>query len=42
MMNKEVTYEIYDQMIGDWRKVSEPAIGGIKWDGSRGGGEGGV
>ena len=31
MMNKEVTNEFYDQMIGEWRTETKPAIGGIKW-----------
>ena len=31
MMNKEVTNEIYDDNAGEWRQVTEPAIGGIKW-----------
>lgn len=31
MMNKEVTNEYYDQMIGEWRTETKPAIGGIKW-----------
>lgn len=31
MKNRTVTYEMYDDNIGDWRQVTEPAIGGIKW-----------
>ena len=31
MMNKEVTNEVYDDNTGEWRQVTEPAIGGIKW-----------
>jgi len=31
MMNKEVTNEFYDMMIGEWRTETKPAIGGIKW-----------
>ena len=31
MMNKEVTNEQYDDNTGEWRQVTEPAIGGIKW-----------
>jgi len=31
MMNKEITYEMYDDNIGEWRNVTEPAVGGIKW-----------
>ena len=32
MMNKEITYEMYDDNTGEWRQVTEPAIGGIKWE----------
>ena len=32
MMNKEITYEMYDDNTGDWRQVTEPAVGGIKWE----------
>jgi len=31
MMNKEITYEMYDDNAGEWRQVTEPAVGGIKW-----------
>ena len=31
MKNRTVTYEIYDED-GEWRNVTEPAIGGIKWN----------
>ena len=31
MMNKQVTNEQYDDNTGEWRQVTEPAIGGIKW-----------
>jgi len=30
MKNRTVTYEIYDED-GEWRNVTEPAIGGMKW-----------
>jgi hypothetical protein len=32
MMNKEVTNEIYDDNTGEWRQVTIPAVGGIKWE----------
>jgi len=31
MMNKQVTNEQYDDNTGEWRQVTEPAMGGIKW-----------
>ena len=31
MMNKEVTNEVYDDNAGEWRQVTMPAVGGIKW-----------
>ena len=31
MMNKEVTNEMYDDNTGEWRQVTIPAVGGIKW-----------
>ena len=31
MKNRTVTYEMYDDNTGEWRNVTEPAIGGIKW-----------
>ena len=31
MMNKQVTNEIYDDNTGEWRQVTMPAVGGIKW-----------
>jgi len=32
MKNRTVTYEMYDDNTGEWRNVTEPAIGGIKWE----------
>ena len=32
MMNKQVTNEIYDDNTGEWRQVTIPAVGGIKWE----------
>ena len=31
MMNKEVTNDMYDDDAGEWRQVTMPAVGGIKW-----------
>jgi hypothetical protein len=31
MKNRTVTYEMYDDNTCEWRQVTEPAVGGIKW-----------
>jgi hypothetical protein len=31
MKNRTVTNEMYDDNAGEWRQVTEPAVGGIKW-----------
>jgi hypothetical protein len=32
MKNRTVTNEMYDDNTGEWRQVTMPAVGGIKWE----------